>query len=404
MTPPPPPDILVQLLDEGNFNAGKLFKLERDSLLRLQLANRIVHERVRLFANLPPAPAHVFERATYYEYELRTARAHSLPHDDFDRYFELACSRSGSFHYYFVYGEAVTEPRGGSNFLVEPRLCLADGTRLPLNSLQMQTVLTKCLGPLDEWRARLRVAKETGYNMLHFTPVQQISDLSRSSYCLRDHLQLIQDAGAQHTMADLERLVDSMYREWNMLSICDLVYNHMANEADFVRQHPDATFNMHNAPHLRPAFVLDRILYYASADIAAGKYEAQGVSAQRLHEYNMDTLRHILRHQEVAKYKLDEFFALDVNKVLATCKAIGLEELANIEALLNETTKARETVRFVYLLLNTNIISFFKNKKNSKFHLKGTSFSVSRAAMFVIRSLKILSHMLSNFFIKHLII
>lgn len=38
----------------------------------------------------------------------------------------------------------------------------ADNHVLPLDCVTLQTFLTKCLGPFDEWESRLRVAKESG--------------------------------------------------------------------------------------------------------------------------------------------------------------------------------------------------------------------------------------------------
>lgn len=68
--------------------------------------------------------------------------------------------------------------------------------------------------------------------------------------------------------------------EWNMLSITDIVLNHTANESPWLLEHPECAYNMHTAPHLRPAFLLDRTLWYFSEDVAAGKYASKGLPAE----------------------------------------------------------------------------------------------------------------------------
>ena len=60
---------------------------------------------------------------------------------------------------------------------------------LPMDCVQCQTVLSKNMGPLSTWYDKLMVARESGYNMIHFTPVHVIGD-SNSAYCLADLLNL----------------------------------------------------------------------------------------------------------------------------------------------------------------------------------------------------------------------
>ena len=61
---------------------------------------------------------------------------------------------------------------------------------LPLDAVQVHTVLPKLLGRFSEWKDRLRVSYVSGYNMLHFTPLQKLNSGSNSSYSISDQLQI----------------------------------------------------------------------------------------------------------------------------------------------------------------------------------------------------------------------
>ena len=161
------------------------------------------------------------------------------------------------------------EKCGQGYFLVDPSLKTGNGN-LPMDCIQCQTVLTKNMGPLTSWKDKLTVANESGYNMIHFTPVHVIGG-SNSAYCLSNQHDL--DPRYESDWSELKNLIDFMDKDWSMLSICDIVLNHTANESSWINDHPECSYNCVNSPHLRPAFLLDRIIFQISLDIADGKIE-----------------------------------------------------------------------------------------------------------------------------------
>lgn len=54
---------------------------------------------------------------------------------------------------------------------------------LLLNAVTCITHISKLLGSFDMWEERLKVAAKAEYNMIHFTPVQQLG-ISNSRYIL----------------------------------------------------------------------------------------------------------------------------------------------------------------------------------------------------------------------------
>lgn len=65
--------------------------------------------------------------------------------------------------------------QGSLYIQVEPDLNVgppAARKSIPLDAIRCQTVQSKSLGQISTWESKLRVAKESGYNMIHFTPIQ----------------------------------------------------------------------------------------------------------------------------------------------------------------------------------------------------------------------------------------
>ncbi|XP_065198718.1 glycogen debranching enzyme-like, partial [Sycon ciliatum] len=120
--------------------------------------------------------------------------------------------------------------------------------------------------------------------MIHYTPIQELG-CSGSTYSIAEQLHLLNESrdeplGAGERPArlitqssvgrlsaemsidvgfkEVHTLIKELHTDWGMFSLVDVVWNHTASDAPWLRTHPEAGYNLKNSPHLKPAFELNR--------------------------------------------------------------------------------------------------------------------------------------------------
>ncbi|XP_034951239.1 glycogen debranching enzyme isoform X2 [Chelonus insularis] len=303
-------DVRILTLNKGEHLDSILYRIKKGWTVEFRLGPSLFGKTINIFTNHPSSSENVFERDTYYQLPWCNEVA------------VLKVKRAGSFHYYITDAKEKNDSKAISSgyLLVEPELRVGVPEMiLPLDCIQCQTVLSKCLGPFSTWEEKLQVSRNSGYNMIHFTPIQELGG-SQSAYSLSDQLKInssfYDDKQQPVTFTDVEKLIKKLRQEWNMLSICDIVLNHTANESSFLVSHPECTYNCLNSPHLRPAYLLDATLFELTLEIAAGKWELKGIPCVVETEDHLNAIRHALHTHFLPLVKIHELYSLDVNEVI----------------------------------------------------------------------------------------
>lgn len=310
-------------------------------VLRFTLAPCLYPSSIHFYTDYP-APGTLYERGKMRELTWTSSSRHDTW--DPDRFIEIELTSAGPYRFRYTRLEddgnekQEVEQEGSGYFLVEPDLGYSP------EGICCQTYITKLMGPFQEWKERLRVGKEAGYNMIHFTPMQQLGS-SRSAYSISNHCRLDSTYfQSDHTHAeksityknamgtDQELKIDSSYvkmydlvkslqNDWRILSLVDVVWNHTAFDTPWLMQHPEVGYNMVNSPHLRPAYALDVALNKFSCEVAEGEWQQHGVRPEIENEGDLNNINARLLDTVLPQARLWEYFSVNVEKLVNSFRA-----------------------------------------------------------------------------------
>lgn len=96
----------------------------------------------------------------------------------------------------------------------------------------------------------------------------------------------------------------------------DIVLNHTANNSKWIQDHPSATYNTDDCPHLWSAWLLDKGIQDFSARYAKGQVPECKSAPYISNEADLTAVLGYLKNKVITPLKLHEFFLSNVGTVI----------------------------------------------------------------------------------------
>ena len=231
---------------------------------------------------------------------------------------DISITTAGAFAFYLTYsplpdfssgGHGHTAPIRTQTYFIDvsPDLQLAD-QRLPLSALSILSVISKFMGkyPTD-WEDQLRGISQRGYNMIHFTPLM-VRGASNSPYSLANQLEFDSHC-FPNGEKDVESLIRRMKDDYGLLGLTDVVWNHTAHTSEWLEEHPEAGYNVINAPWLESALELDTALINFSGKFKDLQLPVEPRTTEALLEIMEQMQKHCLEGP-----KMWQFYVIEVDR------------------------------------------------------------------------------------------
>ncbi|SCU97539.1 LAME_0F20010g1_1 [Lachancea meyersii CBS 8951] len=225
-----------------------------------------------------------------------------------DSHVKIEVFTPGAFCFYFSFKNERDELETTRRFyFVSLPSLYVSGKHVPLNSIAMQSVVSKWMG--SNWDPVFEEVASKGYNMIHFTPLQTRGE-SNSPYSIYDQLEF-DPTYFPNNFQDVQKMVEKLHKNYGILTLTDVVFNHTANNSPWLAEHPDSGYNQKTAPHLTSAIELDAALLQFSNELSKLGLPVELHTTKDLFAIMDGIKAHVL-----TSLKLWEFYVVDSDTTL----------------------------------------------------------------------------------------
>ena len=298
----------------------QILQAERDSILHIELMNGLeITNGISLITNA--------QENFPYELQEKLLNKEKIKKDDFTKYifepseistsiiYDIKLERTGSIQFFFMYNKN-TKHTTPFYITVLPKVIIG-GKKIELDNIQLQTILSKSLGKIDEFEKYFKEASRLKYNFVHFTPIQQLG-ISESLYCLRDNTKInniffkSDNLPEEQKAKMMKEQLDKGRDIYGIGSFVDIVLNHASDNSEWLRDHPESGYNLENTPWLNCAYEFDKVLQQYSNNFCDSK------TSKKFQPFvhNENELNEIERDlwDIINKANLYEFFMININE------------------------------------------------------------------------------------------
>jgi glycogen debranching enzyme len=163
---------------------------------------------------------------------------------------------------------------------------------------------------------------------VHFVPIQSYG-ISGSHYSIADQTNIddyffggkekAEKEGfstREHRIQYLKEKMHTIREQYGLLGIIDIVLNHTANSSEWIVEHPEATYNTDNCPHLTSAYLFDKELANFSRDFSEKRVNECPSAPFINNENDLTRVVEVIKTKVIPKLKLVEFFQANIEQNL----------------------------------------------------------------------------------------